>query len=110
MTVTDSWLDEAIEELEEDGYVPHQPDTQSVWSWDNPPWNPTHVTTRILDYVTREFTAGVEGNRQTLPSTFQVAKACVRGGGKAKSCRLALRHLRLLELVGEIVQVNLDLS
>ncbi|MBW1600393.1 hypothetical protein [Streptomyces sp. JJ38] len=66
----------------------------------------TELTERILDYVTKEFTAGVEGNRQTLPSTFQVAKACVRGGGKAKSCRRALRHLNRLMWSGEIIQVK----
>jgi hypothetical protein len=75
-------------------------------SWDNPPWTPTEVTIRIRDYVTREFQAGVEGKRDTLPSTYEVAQTCVRGAGNAKSCRRAAKHLRLLELVGEIIRVS----
>ena len=75
-------------------------------SWDNPPWTPTEVTIRIRDYVTREFQAGVESKRATLPSTYEVAQTCVRGAGNAKSCRRAAKHLRLLELVGEIIRVS----
>lgn len=82
--------------------------TTPVYSWDNPPWMPTDLTIRVRDYVTREFQAGVEGNRDRLPSTYDVAKACVRGSGNAASCRRAARHLRLLELVGEIIQVKDD--
>jgi hypothetical protein len=67
---------------------------------------PTDLTIRVRDYVTREFEAGVEGNRTMLPSTYDVAKKCVRGSGNARSCQLALRHLHLLELVGEIIRVS----
>lgn len=80
--------------------------TTPAYSWDNPPWMPTDLTIRVRDYVTREFQAGVEGNRKRLPSTYDVAKACVRGAGNTASCRRAARHLRLLELVGEIVRVS----
>ncbi|MFI9757634.1 hypothetical protein ACIHFB_06795 [Streptomyces sp. NPDC051963] len=100
------WLDDAIAELEADGYAPHQPETQPAHSWDNPPWNPTEVTIRIRDYVTREFEEGVAGNRDSLPSTYDVAKACIRGAGNAKSCRLATRHLRLLAMVGEVTRIR----
>ncbi|TQE24862.1 hypothetical protein Sipo8835_32635 [Streptomyces ipomoeae] len=106
-TVSVPWLDDAIAELEEDGFLPHQPETRPAQpSWDNPPWNPTHVTDRVLDYVTREFNEGVAGNRDSLPSTYDVARACIRGAGNTKSCRLAMRHLRLLELVGEIIRIH----
>ncbi|NEB63523.1 hypothetical protein G3I61_28340 [Streptomyces diastaticus] len=107
MIAANSWLDEAVAELENDGYVPHQPETSSQpYSWDNAPWNPTHVTVRVLDYVREEFRAGAAGERWSLPSTYDVAKSCIRGAGNTKSCRLALRHLRLLELVGEIIRVH----
>ena len=80
--------------------------TAAEVSWDNPPWMPTDLTVRIRDYVTREFMAGVEGKRDRLPSTYDVAKACVRGAGNTASCNRAARHLRLLELVGEIIRVS----
>ncbi|MFI8296827.1 hypothetical protein ACIGCZ_12845 [Streptomyces nigra] len=66
----------------------------------------TLVTERILDYVKVEFQAGVEGNRTKLPSTYDVAKKCIRGAGNTKSCRLAIRHLRLLESSGEIIRIS----
>ncbi|MFJ9996081.1 hypothetical protein [Streptomyces werraensis] len=107
MIASDLWLDDAIEELENDGYVPHQPETSSQpYSWDNAPWNPTHVTVRVLDYVREEFRAGAAGERWSLPSTYDVAVSCIRGAGNTKSCRLAMRHLRLLEMVGEIIRVH----
>lgn len=106
-TAVDSWLDEAIEELEANGFAPDQPDTQPAPpSWDDPPWNPTEVTIRVRDYVTREFEEGKAGNRDYLPTTYEVAKKCVRGAGNAKSCRIALRHLQLLAAVGEIIRVH----
>lgn len=64
----------------------------------------TEVTERILKYVTDEFNEGRAGNHPTLPSTYDVAKACVRGSG-AKACRRALRHLNLLMGSGEIIRV-----
>lgn len=64
------------------------------------------VTVRVRDYVTQEFNEGQAGNRQRLPSTYDVAKACIRGAGTNKSIRLADRHLRLLKLVGEITRIH----
>ncbi|MCX5605880.1 hypothetical protein OOK29_48045, partial [Streptomyces phaeochromogenes] len=66
----------------------------------------TELTRRILDYVTAEFNEGAAGNRDRLPSTHDVAKACVQGGGNADSCRRALKHLHRLMKVGEIIQVK----
>ncbi|MGD6762234.1 hypothetical protein ACOKM5_25215 [Streptomyces sp. BH097] len=65
----------------------------------------TEVTVRILDYVTREFTAGVEGNRRMLPSTRDVAKACLRGKSPTV-LRRANRHLSSLEQDGSIVKIQ----
>ncbi|MFF7936531.1 hypothetical protein [Streptomyces sp. NPDC007940] len=66
----------------------------------------TELTRRILKYVTDEFNEGKAGNRDYLPSTHDVAKACVRGGGDADSCRRALKHLHRLMASGEIIQVK----
>ncbi|GAQ68966.1 hypothetical protein T45_00686 [Streptomyces turgidiscabies] len=66
----------------------------------------TEVAERILKYVTDEFNEGKAGNRDSLPSTRDIAQACVRGYGKAKSCRRALIHLNRLMRSGEIVMVQ----
>lgn len=61
----------------------------------------------ILDYVTREFQAGAEGKRSQLPSTYDVAMACIPGAEDVKtSCRLARRYLRILESSGKIICVR----
>lgn len=65
----------------------------------------TEVTERILGYVTAEFNEGKAGNRRTLPTAHDVAKACLRGSG-TKSCRRAVKHLHLLMASGEIIQVK----
>ncbi|WP_328729269.1 hypothetical protein [Streptomyces griseoaurantiacus] len=65
----------------------------------------TEVTVRILDYVTREFQAGVEGNRRMLPSTRDVAKACLRGKSPTM-LRRANRHLAALEQDGSIIKIQ----
>ncbi|MEU3880758.1 hypothetical protein [Streptomyces californicus] len=102
-TIIDSWLDEAIAELEADGYLPHQPDSISALGWESP--SVTAVTFRIHDFITREFREGAAGNRSSLPSTYDVAKACVHGSGSRKSCSRAMRHLLVLEAMGEITRV-----
>ena len=66
----------------------------------------TEVTERILKYVTDEFNEGKAGNRDSLPSTRDIAQACVRGYGKDKSCRRALVHLNRLVGAGEIIMVQ----
>lgn len=68
--------------------------------------SPTEVTERILKYVTDEFNEGAAGNRDSLPSTRDIAQACVRGYGKDKSCRRALVHLNRLMGTGEIIKVQ----
>ncbi|MFD8465512.1 hypothetical protein ACFV10_10425 [Streptomyces cyaneofuscatus] len=102
-TIIDSWLDEAIAELATDGYVPHQPDSVSALGWESP--SVTTVSFRIHDFITREFKEGAAGNRSSLPSTYDVAKACVHGSGSRKSCSRAMRHLLVLEAMGEITRV-----
>lgn len=65
------------------------------------------VRDRILKYVTDEFNEGAAGNRLTLPSTRDVARACISGGsGSAGSCRQALRHLNRLVWSGDLIQVR----
>ncbi|MEV5015390.1 hypothetical protein ACIGW1_18465 [Streptomyces sp. NPDC053780] len=66
------------------------------------------VTQRILTYVTDEFNAGKAGERTHLPSTRDVARACIMSGGSgsAGSCRRALAHLTRLVAHGKLIQVR----
>ncbi|MFE3016635.1 hypothetical protein [Streptomyces sp. NPDC059256] len=101
--ISDSWLDEAIAELEADGYLPHQPNKPQTRA--RKAKAHTALTRRIHEFITREFKEGAAGNRSSLPSTYDVAKACVHGSGSRKSCSRAMRHLLLLEAMGEITRV-----
>ncbi|MGI5443343.1 hypothetical protein ACQEV4_40215 [Streptomyces shenzhenensis] len=65
-----------------------------------------NVPRNVLDYVTREFNEGRAGNRDRLPSTYDVATACVRVDNEKAACRLAFRYLRALESAGEIIRVR----
>ncbi|MEU2597009.1 hypothetical protein ABZ669_07080 [Streptomyces hirsutus] len=66
----------------------------------------TEVTERILKYVTDEFNEGKTGNRRRLPTTYDVAKACMKGSNRTERCRMALVHLSRLVGRCEIIQVS----
>ncbi|MFE2646063.1 hypothetical protein ACFXDO_26360 [Streptomyces nigra] len=84
------------------GEVP--PKTRADRSSDSAPIR-TEVTVRILDYVTREFNEGMAGNHRMLPSTRDVAKACLRGKSPTMLHR-ANRHLSSLEQGGSIIKIQ----
>lgn len=66
-----------------------------------------NVPRNVLAYVTREFSEGRAGNRHRLPTTYDVAMACIPEAEDDKAaCRLALRYLRTLESAGNIIRVR----